>query len=310
MNHDFLIGSVQLNQAFESTVGSGGGVTRRSFIKRTGGATIATLVALHVTSQQAFATENSNPSPSYYALKCNLDPVDNQQQISAIGENGTFRRAAASPKSSTVWELDEEIKIHFRVNGQATGPKKDDSNGKMFRYAPTIAFMDLRVEYQGAMGNHLLEEPTAGDRPYFSNGENLDLTFNQVNSSEEIDGNTSAVTIRRGQERTMPFYATYNTYPYSGTTGSRGTVKVVLDGEFVVYANADKKEVLMGLKRLTVIVGETKLVGGTITIKNLGGGLSWGEFLTHLPNAPVKNLSFVWDKEIQKVSTFPTTTYV
>lgn len=58
MNHDFLIGSAQLNQAFESKnssgVGGNGGssVTRRSFIKRTGGATVAAFVCWNLANQQ------------------------------------------------------------------------------------------------------------------------------------------------------------------------------------------------------------------------------------------------------------------
>ena len=65
MNHDFLIGSAQLNQASESqeSGGSGGGITRRSFIKRTGGATVATIVAWNVAANTASA-ENGGASHS------------------------------------------------------------------------------------------------------------------------------------------------------------------------------------------------------------------------------------------------------
>jgi hypothetical protein len=59
MKHEFLI-SPQLNQAFEpgglSGGGWGNGITRRSFIKRTGGATVATLVAWNITAPRADAT--------------------------------------------------------------------------------------------------------------------------------------------------------------------------------------------------------------------------------------------------------------
>lgn len=60
MNPQFLIRPSQLNQAFEANNSSGSGetsgVTRRSFIKRTGGATVATLVAWNLTVIQARAT--------------------------------------------------------------------------------------------------------------------------------------------------------------------------------------------------------------------------------------------------------------
>lgn len=59
MNHDFLIGSAQLNQAFESQGASGcgehgNGITRRSFVKRTGAATVAVILAANL-AQKSFA---------------------------------------------------------------------------------------------------------------------------------------------------------------------------------------------------------------------------------------------------------------
>jgi hypothetical protein len=60
MNKSFLIRPTQLNQAFESNSSSGGsddgnGVTRRTFIKRTGGTTVATLVAWNIQNTKARA---------------------------------------------------------------------------------------------------------------------------------------------------------------------------------------------------------------------------------------------------------------
>lgn len=58
MNSQFLIRPEQLNQAFESNSGGGANdVTRRSFIKRTGGATVATLVAWNLGANTATAAE-------------------------------------------------------------------------------------------------------------------------------------------------------------------------------------------------------------------------------------------------------------
>lgn len=57
MKHEFLVPPPYLNQAFESGGSSGGGwgngITRRSFIKRTGGATVASLVAWNLTTNCA-----------------------------------------------------------------------------------------------------------------------------------------------------------------------------------------------------------------------------------------------------------------
>jgi hypothetical protein len=60
MNHDFLIGSAQLNQAYESQESCGNGelgkgITRRSFVKRSGTAAVATLVAWQAMESRTFA---------------------------------------------------------------------------------------------------------------------------------------------------------------------------------------------------------------------------------------------------------------
>ena len=68
MKHDFLIGSVQLNQAFESqgSSGSGGdGTTRRSFIKRTGAATVAAVVAFNFAERAYGSAEDGQTEVSY-----------------------------------------------------------------------------------------------------------------------------------------------------------------------------------------------------------------------------------------------------
>jgi hypothetical protein len=57
MNHEFLIVSAQLNQTYESyrcsEIGAAdNGITRRSFIKRSGGATVGTIVAWNLAVQK------------------------------------------------------------------------------------------------------------------------------------------------------------------------------------------------------------------------------------------------------------------
>jgi hypothetical protein len=57
MNHDFLIAATQLNQALEKQKTSGSacmGMTRRTFIRRTGSATVATVVACNL-ADRAYA---------------------------------------------------------------------------------------------------------------------------------------------------------------------------------------------------------------------------------------------------------------
>lgn len=73
MNHQFLIRPAQLNQAFESNSSSGGGdgsdLTRRTFIKRTGGATVATMVAWNLTMNEARAQGDGSGSGSHFSIE-------------------------------------------------------------------------------------------------------------------------------------------------------------------------------------------------------------------------------------------------
>ncbi|HEY8961565.1 MAG TPA: twin-arginine translocation signal domain-containing protein, partial [Luteolibacter sp.] len=65
MNPHFLIRPVQLNQAFEHEKATGGGgndVTRRTFIKRTGGATVAAMVTWNLATLEARAEEGGSGS--------------------------------------------------------------------------------------------------------------------------------------------------------------------------------------------------------------------------------------------------------
>lgn len=76
MKHEFLVCPPTLNQAFESASSSGGawrnGITRRTFLKRTGGATVASLVAWNLSIERAKA-DVTVASVSYF-LKCTGDP--------------------------------------------------------------------------------------------------------------------------------------------------------------------------------------------------------------------------------------------
>lgn len=69
----------------------GNEITRRTFIKRTGGATVATLVAWNLSSQQLQAEENSAPSSGWW-MKCHLPEPDAGKQTKTFGlrANGTL----------------------------------------------------------------------------------------------------------------------------------------------------------------------------------------------------------------------------
>lgn len=63
-DNPFLPPPVRLSQAFESEHSGGDGITRRTFIKRTGGATVATMVAWNLTINEARAQGGGSGSGS------------------------------------------------------------------------------------------------------------------------------------------------------------------------------------------------------------------------------------------------------
>ena len=73
----FLPPPVRLSQAFDSensSSGYGSSITRRSFLKRTGGATVATLVAWNLASQELKASSPESGDSESYGMLC-LYPV-------------------------------------------------------------------------------------------------------------------------------------------------------------------------------------------------------------------------------------------
>ena len=98
MNRDFLIGSAQLNQASESQESGGSSsMTRRSFIKRTGAVTVATMIAW----QASQAPVNAEPLPhgavSYrWILRCTEDPATSNSAVQQ-GSATTFITTKNTP---------------------------------------------------------------------------------------------------------------------------------------------------------------------------------------------------------------------
>jgi hypothetical protein len=82
---------VRLSQAFESECSSGGGggsnITRRSFLKRTGGATVATLVAWNMATRNAEAVliEDSESIPEYRMWVTDCQPKATQAPLAPEG---------------------------------------------------------------------------------------------------------------------------------------------------------------------------------------------------------------------------------
>lgn len=89
MNHSrFLPPPVRLSQAFEGETG-GDGISRRTFIKRTGGATVATMVAWNTATTDCRAQQYSwGPSSLEPFLKCTHAPpyVNVMQEETEFGD--------------------------------------------------------------------------------------------------------------------------------------------------------------------------------------------------------------------------------
>jgi len=71
MNRNFLSEPAQLNQSLEINSSSGGassGITRRTFVKRSGGATIATMVAWKTIATARAAEDGSDDGASFSTL--------------------------------------------------------------------------------------------------------------------------------------------------------------------------------------------------------------------------------------------------
>jgi hypothetical protein len=64
-NRSFLPPPIRLSQAFENGDSGGGGITRRTFIKRTGGATVATMIAWNLATNEARAQTENADIPSF-----------------------------------------------------------------------------------------------------------------------------------------------------------------------------------------------------------------------------------------------------
>lgn len=137
MKHHFLLSPHRLNQAIESSVSGGGGsfgnaITRRSFLKRTGGATVAAMVAWNTSTHVASAQDEPTQNPSSDSLKlyCQDEPAANsysnacpsslqgaQRQQLPIGQLDSYGEAV-------IWMLAHWLELHSypkRKDGRSLG---------------------------------------------------------------------------------------------------------------------------------------------------------------------------------------------
>lgn len=132
MKHDFLVRPPHLNQAFESEGSAGGawgnGITRRSFIKRAGGATVASLVAWNALTSMARAQGGQgegNSSGSWF-ITCIGVPTDSPTETWSVDPTRTHCLAVSynpfNPKVGDTVPLWKGFLMTFYMSVNAVPP--------------------------------------------------------------------------------------------------------------------------------------------------------------------------------------------
>lgn len=134
MKHDFLI-TPHLNQAFESEGSSGGswsnGITRRSFIKRTGGATVASLVAWNLTNQRTRADLPSSATSGSGSTDVIWKKYKTDKDIPIVGYGSTSEAA-----TEDFYRNAESENISGTSNSTFTGEQREADVSGMKRSSP------------------------------------------------------------------------------------------------------------------------------------------------------------------------------
>lgn len=136
--NQFLPPTVRLSQAFESEKFSGGAsgseITRRSFIKRTGGATVATLVAWNMATQQARADGDnaSDNSSGSYGMLC-AGPAPEDANIELTSGQIQIPQAAGNP-----------VPMIIDLN-LTTSKVQDPSINQPYNYCGFMAAVSIKV---------------------------------------------------------------------------------------------------------------------------------------------------------------------
>lgn len=121
--NQFLPRPIRLYQAFNSDTSSGGPssneITRRSFLKRTGGATIATLVAWNMATREAEAMANafsdgiSVPTFTKHIVICTDEPTMKEFAMACSGD----QTDPVDERSIQAWRAIRNIDISANVKG-------------------------------------------------------------------------------------------------------------------------------------------------------------------------------------------------
>jgi hypothetical protein len=137
----FLPPPVRLSQAFESEKFSGGAsgseITRRSFIKRTGGATVATLVAWNLASRTADARvelESEGLLPLGHSYSDSYNTPNWKIRVEALAEDDVTLRSSVD-WDDNVNNTITEYAVALGLKLQVSAPQSPASTGQ-FTYGP------------------------------------------------------------------------------------------------------------------------------------------------------------------------------
>lgn len=165
MHRQFLVRPAQLAQAFESGSGSGSGITRRSFIKRTGGATVATLVAWE-TSKTKLHAEDINGGNCPHSDHGEWDGRSDEA-LGELADNWLAEQEAKTPNPflAILWGAVEEA--HPKTNNPQ--PLNIEDIGQAFLEEVGQGLLDLAKDPAKEWFEHLLEDHarTKADKTLF-----------------------------------------------------------------------------------------------------------------------------------------------
>lgn len=267
-------------------------MTRRKFLKRMGGVTVASLLALNLSTTSVRANEDEEQGGGSSYLECTADPIDNSQGI-VLDWVHRFKRDAGGVSNQYVNVGHSKIRLKVHMRGIAGGPQLADIARK-FRYFPTEAVIHMTCQQvTEATWDNDPEDwewqtlvSQSGLIPMLGS---IDLTEDQVEAWREIDPKTGVETIKLGQPRIVPFWCRWSMKePIS-------TVTVTVSGKFLVAARPEL--VFIGIHDMVIDrSGPTSIEFNLGLLDGSGGlGVTWGALDATSP--PLMNLKFRWQKK-------------
>jgi hypothetical protein len=306
-----------LNQAFVNDRKSGSSIwnnpiTRRSFLKKSGAATVGAIVILsqartysQVTIPNCSGSDFSTlsfphppPSSQHYILECKKDADDPNLQITQNGN--TFSRA-----NLAVWFTTPISGIHIGIDveGEAEGPYENELS-HAFTFMPLKGKAKFYVRHNPWVGGTWDYSQVIYDTPVpVSGSPGPSTSYTNVQNSKQhhvhmVDRDTGAESDIPGTPFVAPIAATYRISPGSGLVYT-----VTIDAEFKVYAVDNY--VYIGIVQYNVMLKWTSGAQFSISFgagSSTSGGVGAGQTgtITSVRGPSPKNCEFLWAHKVIK----------